>query len=59
MLRRHTVWVAMLGALALLAFTPWGAIAQEAAKAPETVPFTKELADQLANSKVAARGSIR
>ncbi len=54
MLRRHTVWVAMLGALGLLAFAPWGALAQEAAKAPETVPFTKELADQLANSKVAA-----
>jgi Amt family ammonium transporter len=43
----------MLGALGLLALTPWGAIAQEAAKAPETVPFTKELADQLANGKVA------
>ncbi|MBI3002120.1 MAG: ammonium transporter, partial [candidate division NC10 bacterium] len=54
MLRRHTVWFAMLGALGFLAFAPWGALAQEAAKAPETVAFTKALADQLANSKVAA-----
>lgn len=54
MLRKHTMWFAVLGLIGLIAFTPWGAVAQEAAKAPEAVTFTKEMADQLLNSKVAA-----
>lgn len=54
MRQRHgTLILAIVGLLAMIFVLPSVPFAGEAAKTPELVPFTKELADKLADSKIA------